>query len=288
MTSVSASSAREMGDPENPRPLFERSGDLWIPQEPCVGPWSSQALHGGPVAALCVSAAEEVVSGEDLVTTRMTLDLVRPVPLAPLAVDARLLKRGRRVHLIDVVIRHEGKDVAIARVQRTSTTPVNLPDLTGTHAEPQPAPERPEDFLPFDPARSPREPAGFLRWATELRTTDPAGLYTRANKTAWLRVYAKLTSDRPLSVSAAVAAACDYTNALGAPAMPSQMSSILFPNADLTMHLVRNPVSKWVRMAPESAWCEHGIAHSRCLLWDEHGMLGISAVTLPLIEPGQY
>lgn len=288
MTSVSPSSQIEMGDPNDPRPLFLREAGRWIPQASCVGPWSPQALHGGPVAALCVSAAEEVVPGQNLVTTRLSLDLIRPVPMQPLEVDARLIKAGRRVHLIQVDIRHEGREVALARVQRTSTSVVNLPELEGTDAQHQPPPDRPADYVAFDPSQSPHVPGPFLRWATELRTATPAGLYTRNAKTAWLRVYAKLTPDQPLSNAAAVAAACDYTNALGAPAMPSQMSQVLFPNADLTIHLVRTPQSKWVRLAPTSAWCEHGIAHSRCALWDEYGMLGTSGVTLPLIAPGQY
>jgi acyl-CoA thioesterase len=285
MSHLSSAAMIDMGDPENPSPLFVCDGHHWLPQPACVGPWSPEALHGGPVAALVASAAEDAMPGDELVTTRLTLDLVRPVPMQPLEVDARVVKQGRRVYLVDVAIRHNGRDVALARIQRTTTSNVQLPDLQGTHAQHEPPPEQPEQFVPFDPSLSPRQPAPFLRWATELRTATPAGIYNARAKTAWLRVYADLTPDRPLSNAAAVAAACDYTNALGAPAMPSQISNILFPNADLTIYLVRNPHSKWVRMAPQSAWCDHGIAHSRCLLWDHDGVLGTSAVTLPLIAP---
>ncbi len=288
MSSPMADEKIEMGDPLDPAPLFVRDGQIWIPQEACVGPWSPDALHGGPVAALCASVAEEVISDQALVTTRLSLDLVRPVPLSPLEVDARLIKTGRRVHLVEVVIRASGKEVALARVQRTSTASVQLPDLSGTGTEDQRPPDGPADYCTFDPSRAPRLPAPFLRWATELRTSTPGGLYERRAKVAWLRVYANLIPGVPLSTAASICAACDYTNALGAPAMPSQIASILFPNSDLSVHLIRPPVSQWVRMAPTSTWLDHGIGYSRCELWDEQGVLGISAVTLPLIQPGQY
>lgn len=268
-----------------PAPLFEREGNIWTPQEACIGPWSPEMLHGGPVAALCIALGEELLPNSELVTTRLSLDLVRPVPARPLEVAPRVIKSGRRVHLVEVVIQHEGRDVALARVQRTSLQPVNLPDLAGSGLEHRPPPDRPDDFFSFDNDRAPRRPAPFLRLATDFRTANPAGLYATGIKTAWLRVWAQLTPGVPLSNAAAVAAACDYTNALGAPAMPSQLG-MLFPNADLTIHLVRSPVSKWVRLAPSSTWLDHGIGHSRCDLWDEFGPLGTTGVTLPLAEAG--
>jgi acyl-CoA thioesterase len=268
-------------------PLFARDGRIWLPQEAAVGPWSPEALHGGAVSALCVAAAEETLPGPQFVTTRLSLDLVRPVPARPLAVEARVIKSGRRVYLVEIEIRDQGREVALARVQRTSVSPVSLPDLEGTGLEHRPPPDLPGDFPSFDAALAAHAPAPFFRLTTELRTASPAGLFERGTKVAWVRIVAPLTEDQPLSHSAAVAAACDYTNALGAPAMPSQLN-LLFANADLSIHLVRNPVSKWVRMAPTSAWLDHGIGHSRCELWDEHGLLGISAVTLPLMQPGNY
>jgi acyl-CoA thioesterase len=268
-----------------PAALYVRDGETWIPQEACVGPWSPEALHGGPVAALCVSAAEVLLPGEQLVTTRISLDLVKPVPMQPLMVEARLIKTGRRVHLVDVTIRHDGKEVALARVQRTSYAEVRLPDLSRSGLDIGPPPDRPEDMILFDQATAPDRPGNFSRLATEFRTATDLGIYKAGVKVAWLNVYADLTPGVPLSNAAAVAAASDYTNALGAPAMPSQVG-LLYPNADLTLYLVRKPVSHWVRLAPTSTWHEHGIGHSRCALWDEKGMLGTSAVTLPLMEKG--
>lgn len=262
--------------------LFVREQNIWMPQEATVGPWSPDALHGGPVAALCVAAAEELVPDPEMITTRLTLDLVRPVPTRPLEVTTSILKGGRRVALIDVQIAAEGATVAFARVQRTRWTPVTLPEMRDSGAELLPPPDLPSDFEALDTSLAPRRPAPFLSLATELRTPRGVGVYEARSTTAWLRVFAHLTPGAPLSPAAAVVAAADYGNALGAPAIPGR-TGVLFPNADLTVHLARAPESGWIRMQPATTWLEQGIGHTRCDLSDERGMLGTSSVTLPLM-----
>lgn len=264
---------------DTPPHLFLREGNVWHPQPSTVGPWSPEALHGGPVAALCVSVAEEVLPDPALVTSRLTLDLIRPVPTRPLVVEGRILKSGRRVNLVEIELSDAGVPVALALVQRTSVNPVELPELTGTGAELVPPHDRPGDFHPLKFSRAP-----FATLASEIRTARPEGFSSRYPTDAWIRVFAELLPGRPLSTAAAAAAAADYGNALGAPLAPAPFTT-LFPNADLTVYLARTPASGWVRMSPASTWLEHGIGHTRCALADELGMLGTVTVTLVLADP---
>ncbi len=262
-----------------PAPLFHREGSTWYPQPSTVGPWSPEAMHGGPVAALCVSVAEEILPGDHLVTSRLTLDLVRPVPTRPLEVRSRLLKSGRRVNLIEIEVVAGGQSVALATVQRTTINPVVLPRLEGTGAELIPPTDHPEDFHPLKFSRAP-----FAVLASEIRTRSPEGFSSPQATDAWIRVTADLVPGVPLSTAAAAAAAADYGNALGAPLSPAPHTT-LFPNADLTVYLARAPVDRWVRMAPASTWLEHGIGHTRCAMADRLGMLGTVTVTLVLADP---
>jgi acyl-CoA thioesterase len=267
--------------------LFDRDGRIWIPTSATVGPWSDEALHGGPVAALCVGAAEELVPSTEetpLVTTRLTLDLLRPVPTAPLEVVAQVTKRGRRVQLVRVEILVQGKQTAVATVQRTVPKDVELPDLEGTGASLTPPPDLPELFDEPDMGAFGPRLVPFYRETTRMRTPHPQGIYARQPIVAWLKIDAQLTPEIPLSNAAAVSAAADYGNALGAPISPG--TPMLFPNADLTVHLTRDPFDGWVRMEPTTCWLEHGIGHTSCQLHDRQGLLGTSTVTLALDNLG--
>lgn len=262
--------------------LFERDNEMWFPQPASVGPWSPQALHGGPVAALCASVAEEALPGEGLVTTRLTLDLVRPVPLRPLHVNRQVIKEGRRVNLVAIEVRDEDRTVALAWVQRSLEAPFNLPSLEGTGCELVRPADGPESWPPLDSKLSPRGPAPFYEFATEMRVPDPVGIYGKRPIEAWIRVYADLLPGVPLSPAAAVMAAADYGNALGSPEAPGTYTA--FPNADLTVYLARAPQEAWVRLSPETTWLADGLGHTRCRLADRYGMLGTSAVLL-VLEP---
>lgn len=274
-----------MTDAAPPSPiacLFQRDGNVWLPQPTCAGPWSPDALHGGPVAALVVSVAEELLPGDELITSRMTLELVRPVPMQPLTTAVRVIKSGRRVNLVDVEILANGKHAALARIQRTRFQAVQLPPLEGTGAELCPPDKLPEDYAPPDPWH--RHPdfrrSAFVGGACEMRTSRPEGIFGRDPIDAWLNVFADLTPGQPLSASAAVCAAADCGNALGAPEAPG--TATRFINADLTVHLVRVPHDHWVHMHPTTVWMDHGIGHTRCALSDRQGMLGTATVILPL------
>src|SRR5579884_4175686 len=69
------------------------------------GPWDPGAQHGGAPAALLMRAFERLPAGEDLVLTRVTYELLRPVPLGELLVVAEVVRGGRRVQLLEGAIR---------------------------------------------------------------------------------------------------------------------------------------------------------------------------------------
>ena len=72
----------------------------YMPTEYSRSPWSLDLLHGGPVAALLARAVDERVSDPSLRLTRLTTDLFRPVPYAPMHVKTEVLRDGRRVKAV--------------------------------------------------------------------------------------------------------------------------------------------------------------------------------------------
>ena len=61
--------------------LFRLEAGRYLPTDRARGPWSPDALHGSPVAALLAHVVEqERPAGLEL--ARLTVDLCRPVPFA--------------------------------------------------------------------------------------------------------------------------------------------------------------------------------------------------------------
>ncbi len=63
--------------------LFRRDGDLYVPTDFARGPWSPDALHGGPVASLVAGAVEACEAPVPMHSARLTLDCCGPFRWPP-------------------------------------------------------------------------------------------------------------------------------------------------------------------------------------------------------------
>src|ERR1700712_643703 len=80
--------------------FYEPLGDDRFASTPSTaGPWSPNAQHGGPPAALLGRALENLAEGTPRMVGRFTMDLLGPVPVAPLSVATTVLRPGRTVSL---------------------------------------------------------------------------------------------------------------------------------------------------------------------------------------------
>jgi hypothetical protein len=77
--------------------VYESEGNVFQPTESAGSPWSAKHQHGGPVNALFAMAAEQAAEEAGLQVVRLTVDLFRSVPLLPLALSWRYLRRSRRL-----------------------------------------------------------------------------------------------------------------------------------------------------------------------------------------------
>src|SRR5262245_60044856 len=105
--------------------LFERDGARFVPTELARGPWSRDALHGGPSAALLARAAERFEGGDGMLVTRLTVELLRPVPVAPLVLTAHLRRPGRKVQLVEASLGAGATEVRARR--RSGSAPSTFP-----------------------------------------------------------------------------------------------------------------------------------------------------------------
>ena len=69
-----------------PAALFEPDGQLLVPTALTVGPWDPGSQHGGAPSALLARAVEAEPAPGPVRLARLTVELLRPVPLTPLRV----------------------------------------------------------------------------------------------------------------------------------------------------------------------------------------------------------
>ena len=102
-------------------------GDRWQATVHTTGPWDPGAEHGGPPSALLGRAMQRCEPRAEMMISRFTCEILRPIPVGELTVTARLARAGRSVELLEASMSAAGREVARAsawRVLRTSADPV--------------------------------------------------------------------------------------------------------------------------------------------------------------------
>src|SRR5437762_4321871 len=95
--------------------IFEPLGDgRFVATAAALGPWTDQALHGGPPTMLMAREIERFRSDEHMFVTRLTVELLRLVGRTRLAVRCRLVRPGRKIQLVEASLWHDEEEVARA------------------------------------------------------------------------------------------------------------------------------------------------------------------------------
>jgi hypothetical protein len=106
------------------------------------GPWDPRMQHGSAPAGLAVWATEAIATPVPMRIARVTVDLMRPVPLLPLTLETEVLREGRKIQLCAVRLLADGIVVAAASVLKVKAQAHILPaDIADLPVE-LPGPER--------------------------------------------------------------------------------------------------------------------------------------------------
>jgi len=246
--------------------IFEPAGNgLYVPTEAALGPWSDQALHGGPPTMLMAREIERFESDQDMFITRLTVELMRPVARVPLAVKCRLVRPGRKVQLIEASLWRGEQEVARATALCIRRATVDVPQSV------EPPPYSPPESLTHWTASYRSGPAYHvlgveIRCAPEVRAEA-------APRWAWFRLRLPLLPEEEPSGLVRICAAADFPNGISYVVDPRMTSYV---NPDLTVYIQRLPVGKWV-MVDAHTWLErHGTGLAEGALYDRAGRVGRS------------
>jgi hypothetical protein len=255
--------------------IFIAEGGRFVPTEQARGPWDPRALHGGAPAALITAAFERIEPGAELRIGRLSFELLRPIPMAPLTLATSIVRPGRRVQELAAELR--AGDELIARAGALRVQPV-ADDAAGEAASgngereiPPPASGEPVRFALDESSNEPSFAASAMemRWLDDARVLGPGRV--------WMRLRHPLLPGEQLTPLARLAATADFCNGVSA-ALPFER--FVFINADLTIHLRRLPQGEWVGLDARTQMHAGGPALAEGVLHDEHGPLGRAFQTL--------
>jgi hypothetical protein len=288
--------------------LFSREGDTVVPTGFARGPWSLDALHGGPVAALLAHELQAVPAEHPLFPSRLTVELFRPVGFQPVRVETRTIRPGRRLRLLEATLCLAGDGLrgpnvehgppavlARATLQQIEARPVALPDGLEDINGPERRPPSPEQLPRQHPEPQPTVPGGderptedrprrFHADSVEHRAAEDL-LTTLGRVTDWIRLQAPVFAGEPVSRLERVAAVADFGNGISN-VLP--FDDYLFLNADLSIHLFRLPIDEWVcldavtRIGLEPGDGSVGLAES--VLFDRRGRFGRALQSILVTE----
>lgn len=240
------------------------------------GPWDPGACHAGAPSALLAGVLDASPSLTEMRIARLTYDIVRPVPLAPIEIAVEVVREGKRIQVVDAIVTTpDGVELVRCRAARIRTAEVDVPTTaTHDHQAPSPAPDGlarlTDPFASFG--------TGF--WdAVDIRPIAGDALGAPGPGTAWLRLAVPIADGVTTTPIARVAAAADYGNGI---APPLDIREHLFLNPDLTVHVHREPVGEWIALDARSVAQPHGSGLTTSALFDTDGQLGTALQSLYL------
>ncbi len=259
-----------------------------LPTEHARGPWDPRALHGGAPSALLASVFERTEPGAELQIARLGFEFLRPIPLAPLKLRARIVRPGRRVQELagelsatdpasgerQVICRASALRVcAVAGEVAEAAAPAMRPGDPNPREDAPLAPPAAGTPVRFSLNDSPESSFAAstmeMRWLDDPRALGPGRV--------WMRMRHPLLPDRELTPLTRLAASADFANGVSA---ALAFERFLFINADLTVHLQRLPHGEWIGQDARTLLHSGGTALAESVLYDVHGPVGRAFQTL--------
>ncbi|MGO1182370.1 MAG: thioesterase family protein [Micrococcaceae bacterium] len=257
---------------------FERlDAHTFQPTQHTSGAWNVTEQHIAPVLGLLTHALEtdrdarraEAGAGDSgagdpnaptLPITRICFDILGTLTVAdPMEISCRVIRPGRTIELVEAQLSSRGRVQVIARAWFLAGY-----DTAALAGSPFPEITPLEDSEPWDPTTV--WPGDFIAGLEIRRRHLEPG---RAHY--WARTPVALVAGEQVSATARFVGLTDIANGMAVRVPPTEVA---FPNVDLTVHLVREPVGEWngVDLSVTFGAGGHGLTHS--VLHDVEGPVG--------------
>lgn len=242
---------------------FSLDGEVLIPQQTAVSGWGADLLFGPAVTAALARGAESACPDPDLRPAKASFDLFRPAQMVPSTVRTTIIRRGRRLCLIDATFIQD--DVAIARAQVTFLQP---------SSDPVGALWRPSFDVAVPDGSLVPDGKGRLYRSGQDWSADAGDHTNDARKQVWQYHHPLVCEERPTPFQLA-AAASDLTSLV----VHWGCAGIEFINPDVTLTLSRPPGGSGIGLQAAQFSSLAGISAGSAILFDDSGVFGTSTVS---------
>lgn len=267
-----------------PAPAFfrvQQDGDteILLPEPLSGSGWGKGSMRGMPIGGALARATEHAATElgiGHLVPARFTLDLFKPALQVPTITTARLVRRGRRLCLIDAVFVQNGQ--AVARSSTLFLASDQSPSGAVWTAGRTPVPP-PRDLLP-DSSELRLYFEDGVGWG-QASSAEPSA----ERRQSW-HFAMPMVEGEPLTSFQMAASIADVANVV------SNWGSegLQFINADVTLALARQPIEMEFGLSAIDRVEADGISVGTAVMFDRAGVFGTTTVlglanTLLSVDP---
>lgn len=243
----------------------------YAPTEAATGAWDRRLMHGAALSALLAGR----LAPDEGTVARYAIDFLAPVPMEEIDVEVVHDGGGSRVQRRRVLVTVAGRAVASGSALIVREGDLDLPERALRHTSP---------FAPdaAPPLTEPHPTAGtVIGWesfVTAAVAIEAVRVADDRRTHQWIALTLPVVEDEKPRGIELVAAAADFAQSAVHRQLPFEDWS--FRNADLTIHLSREPVGSWIGLRSEAVAQPVGTGFNAGDLFDADGRLGRSASVL--------
>ena len=255
--------------PELTAPAFfeARGNGIFHATERTQGPWDPRLQHASPPCALLARELERCEPRDDTFLSRISFELLGPIPVGELEARASIERAGRSVELMRAELRAGGRPCVRASAWRMQKAEISAGAIDARDLPPLP-----------DTESTPAEaiaPTGYIRsieWRAARGSWNSPGAAA-----VWARPRVPLLEGEPLTGLQRLLTVCDSASGISSE-LPWR--GWLFINTDLTVHMAREPQGEWILLDAQTQIAEGGAGVASSVLSDQLGFVGRGAQTL--------
>ncbi len=243
------------------------AGGRILPSAYAASPWLPGAQHGGAMIALLARAIERHPADRPVRVTRLTVDMMRAAPIAPIETPCRVIRSGRMVETLEASIVSDGVEYVRASAVRTRVASID----TSMARVPDGGPPERQEGREYSP------PDGVIFFARCMQMQPgrcPSG------EMIWYRMRTPLVEGEPLTPLQRAAATSDFAYGTrfllqtkrDREFVPDREFTTI--NPDTTLQLVRDPRGEWIGLESRTHLGDEGSGIASAVVWDAAGIVG--------------